>query len=340
MPLSEQQKQWLDAHPELKPSPEKNQRKANHDYRSRCIYMITMCVDGRRPLFGELCPPDELHRIPHVVLSTLGKQVLKLWNAIPLHYPDVKVLKIQVMPDHIHGILFFTKNVPYHLGQVVNGFKKGCNDAFNTHRREPSFNKLWENGYNDTILTGKGHLERMTRYLADNPRRLWIKKYNSDLFVRRSVTIDGTDAKMMGNIHLLKYNKKAYVQCTNKMSDDEVEKVKKHFIEMCEKGYVPVTAGISKGEKAVMNWALDNGHELILVTNNGMSRLWKPSGRQFDACANGKLLIVATGEYQNYPHGIKRNICLALNDIALAIVEGKTAISQGGALRPNDGLCL
>ncbi|MBR6284736.1 MAG: hypothetical protein IKR25_10655 [Muribaculaceae bacterium] len=120
------------------------------------------------------------------------------------------------------------------------------------------------------------------------------------------------------------------------MTDEEVERVKRCFIAMCENGSVPVTAGISKGEKVVMNWALDNGRELILVTNNGMGELWKPSGKQFDACANGKLLIVATGEHHTYPRKITRNECLALNALALAIVEGRTELSQGGALRPSD----
>ena len=327
MALSEQQKRWLDAHPELKPSQQMNQRKASHDYRSRCIYMITMCVEGRKPLLGQLHNPDDSHRVPHVVLSPLGKRILNLWNEIPLHYPEVKVLKIQVMPDHVHGIVFFTKKVPYHLGQVINGFKKGCNDAYNESDEKMSFKKLWQNGYSDTILVGKNHLERMTNYLADNPRRLWVKTHNGNLFAKKRGIIDGKYADIMGNIHLLKYTRKAYVQCTNKMNDEEVEKVKNHFIEMYNNGYIPVTAGISKGEKAVMNWAIDNGHELILVISDEMGDLWKPSGRQFDACANGKLLIVAVGEHQNYPRRIKRETCLMLNSIALAIVEGRVQLT-------------
>lgn len=323
MNLSEQQKRWLDTHPELKPSQQGNQRKAGHDYRSRCIYMITLCVECRRPLLGELCAPDEWHRVPHVVLSPLGQMVLDCWKEIPMHYPAVKVMKIQVMPDHVHGILFFTQPVPYHLGQVVNGFKKGCNDAFNEHRGEGAFNKLWQNGYNDTILTGKGHLERMTHYLADNPRRLWVKMHHGDFFAKRCAAIDGTMAQMMGNIHLLKVKNKVFVQCTNRMTDEEVERTKRHFVELCENGGVPVTAGISRGEKAVVNWALENGCELILVTNQGMGELWKPSGRQFDACSSGKLLIVAIGDSHHYPRKITRAECMVLNALALAIVEGK-----------------
>ncbi len=332
MPLTDELKRWLDAHPELRSSPGKRQRKVGHDYRSRCIYLVTLCVDGRDRMLGELSAPDEYHRIPHVVLSALGKVVLKVWNDIPSHYPAVRVLKLQVMPDHVHGILFFTEPVPYHLGQVINGFKKGCNDAVKASS-DGRFRKLWEDSYDDTILTDKWQLKHMTDYLADNPRRLWVRNHNGELFTKMRVTVAGSDAMMMGNAHLLSYEKKLYVQCTNRLSGEELEQRKRNFIAKCEEGYVPVTAGISKVEKAVKNWALENGHEMILVTDDGMGELWKPTGRLFDACGNGKLLIVAMGQPHRYSRTIKREVCLMLNEKALAITEGRFSHSQGGALR-------
>lgn len=40
------------------------------------------------------------------------------------------MLAFQIMPDHIHGILFVTHEMAVHLGKVVNGFKVGCNRAY------------------------------------------------------------------------------------------------------------------------------------------------------------------------------------------------------------------
>ena len=45
----------------------------------------------------------------------------------------------------------------------------------------------------------------MTQYLADNPRRLWVKMHHGDLFAKTRVVIDGQVAQTMGNIHLLNY---------------------------------------------------------------------------------------------------------------------------------------
>lgn len=321
MALTEQQKRWLDSHTELKPSSSAKKRKNGHNYRGRCIYMVTLCIEGRRPLLGTLHFPDEDHRTPYVVLSDLGKKVLNSWRDIPRYYPEVEAMKIQIMPDHLHGILFFKQDVAYHLGQVINGFKKGCNDAYKLIN-DNTFSKLWETEYSDTILAGPNHLDIMKNYIADNPRRLWVKQHNSWFFKKHTIIVDGKSVDVMGNLHLLNYKEKVFVQCTNKLDESGIETAKNHFFKLAQEGKVLVTAGISKVEKAVMNWSLNNNHELILVIENGMSNLWKPSGKQFDACANGSLLIVAPWEYSKFPRRINRDKCLTMNNVALAIVKG------------------
>lgn len=324
MALTEQQKRWLDSHPELKPSQQGKKRKEGHNYRSRCIYLVTLCIEGRLPLLGTLHAPDEWHRVPHVVLSELGKKVLSTWRAIPRYYPEVEAMKIQIMPDHLHGILFFKQETAYHLGQVINGFKKGCNDAYKA-LNDNTFKRLWETEYTDTILAGPNHLDVMRNYIADNPRRRWVKQHNGSLFRKNSIVVDGKSMDAMGNMHLLSYREKIYVQCTNRLDDAGLEAARRRFIAQALEGKVVVTAGISRVEKDVMNWALNNGHEMILVVENGMSPLWKPAGKQFEACANGTLLIVAPWEYSRFSHKISRSKCLAMNDVALAIVEGRVA---------------
>lgn len=117
------------------------------------------------------------------------------------------------------------------------------------------------------------------------------------------------------------------MQCTNKLDNAGIEAAYNRFIRQAQDGNVLVTAGISKVEKAVMNWVLDNHHELILVVENEMTNLWKPSGKQFDSCDSGSLLIVAPWEYTKYPRKINREKCLAMNDVALDIVKGNFSCS-------------
>lgn len=103
-----------------------------HDYTERGIYMITMSTEGRKPLFGTLRGnplATEGNDKPQVILSPLGEHVRTCWQDIPSYYPKVKIIKLCIMPDHIHGVLFVKEKIPYHLGTIINGFKAGTRKA-------------------------------------------------------------------------------------------------------------------------------------------------------------------------------------------------------------------
>ncbi len=105
-----------------------------NNYRGRHVYMLTMAVEGRRPLLGQVVgdpslPAGEVNA-PHIILSPLGQEVMRCWGEIPKRHPEVQVLAFQMMPDHLHGILFVKEEMRQHLGQVICGFKAGCNKAY------------------------------------------------------------------------------------------------------------------------------------------------------------------------------------------------------------------
>ena len=108
-------------------------RDCHHDYRERRMYMITLEVEGRRPLFGRVvgnayAEPGSRDE-PRIELTELGKAVQSEWMSIHGFYPQIEVMAVQMMPDHMHGILFVTDTLPVHLGQVISGFKAGCRKA-------------------------------------------------------------------------------------------------------------------------------------------------------------------------------------------------------------------
>ena len=108
-------------------------RDDHHDYTERRMYMITLEVEGRKPLFGHLVgnpfaeqgSEDE----PRIELTELGKAVQSEWMGIHGYFPQIEVRAVQMMPDHMHGILFVQAPLPVHLGQVISGFKAGCRKA-------------------------------------------------------------------------------------------------------------------------------------------------------------------------------------------------------------------
>ena len=109
-------------------------RMVGHDYRSRQIYLVTMVTEGRRRLFGDVAgrsdADEDSPERPRMELSPLGEAVEHELLGIPRYYPQIKVLAVQMMPDHVHGILFVQEELPRPLGQVIKGFKTGCNRLY------------------------------------------------------------------------------------------------------------------------------------------------------------------------------------------------------------------
>lgn len=206
--------------------PSMKRRSNINDYYGRHIYMVTMAVEGRRPLLGTLrgssTVADGQEGAPCVIPTLLGQEVTRCWELIPQFHHEVRLLAFQLMPDHLHGILFVQEAIEDHLGQVISGFKAGCNKAYrqlvveampqqtgkevpqhalmgsasayevasplplpSEHRLKKddrSHGLLFERGYNDLISKSYDMLPRLTAYLHDNPRRLAIRREHPDLF--------------------------------------------------------------------------------------------------------------------------------------------------------------
>ncbi|MBQ3804215.1 MAG: hypothetical protein II844_00210 [Prevotella sp.] len=327
-------------------------RCVDNDYTERRMYMITMVTEGRRPLFGEVAGRSEATEpspdAPHIVLTRLGEAVAQAWHDISTYHPEVEVVALQMMPDHLHGILFVKEKMEKPLGKVLLGFKQGCNKAFRellptdyahqveyvavlqqqTKQQPPKTTDrkrglLFAKGYNDRILLRRGQLERWLHYLKDNPRRLLMKRENPELFrVQRGLTYAGMSFSAIGNRFLLERPMKVQVQCSRRMTDEEVQRRLDECLALARQGAVLVSPAISKGEKTIMRTVFDEGLPVIYLQENGFTDLAKPGGKRMDACAHGQLLILAPWEHHNERLTIKRGQCLQLNDMAKAICEG------------------
>ena len=112
----------------------------------------------------------------YIALAPAGEAVMREFLRIGEHHPEIKPLFIQVMPDHVHFIIYVTKPMARPLGQAIAGFKAGSSKA--------AIGKggLWAEGFQDTILFHEGQLDSMFTYLRDNPRRLAVKQLFPELF--------------------------------------------------------------------------------------------------------------------------------------------------------------
>lgn len=326
--------------------PSMKRRMEGHDYSDRGIYMITMAIEGRLPLLGSLAGnPSEKEgpNIPHVVLSPMGEKVRECWMSIPSFHPEVKVLKLCIMPDHIHGILFVQEKMEKPLGKVIEGFKIGTRKAARELGIMPSLypalseqekktrhtaagrshGKMWEPGYNDRILMHKGQLERMFAYLDDNPRRLLLKRQHPEYFSRLG-TINAADTQMqaIGNRFLLDNPVKLQIQCSRRLTPEEIEQQKTAMLYQAhDQGAILVSPCISPGEQQIATAALNEHVPLIVLLLNGLSPFFKPQPKYLEACTEGRLLMLSPFPYQNEKVENMRQRCLQLNDMAAKICQ-------------------
>lgn len=333
-------------------------RDDHHDYTERRMYMITLEVEGRRSVFGRLVGSPfaerESNDEPRIELTELGKAVESEWMGIHGYYPQIEVKAVQMMPDHMHGILFVTAPLPVHLGQVISGFKAGCRKAQKaleaaaaepqpaekeTHRMEkgataslqatalPSqkaYRPLFAKGYNDLILRSYDELPTWQNYLRDNPRRLMMKRAHPEwLRPFFGLKVGTTAYSSLGNQALLRSPRRIAVRVSRRLNSNQIEIEKARYLDMARQGTVLVSPAISPGEKQIMRAAFDAGLSTIVLVENGFTPLTKPKGEQFDACAEGRLLLLAPWEHHNEKRTITAYQCQQLNLMAIEICDNE-----------------
>ena len=323
-------------------------RCANWDYRQRGIYMVTLTVEGRRPLLGSLVGGEAA---ASVAPSAAGEWVAACWREIPERFPGVTLMESQLMPDHFHGIVFVREPQKKPLGAIVGAFKSHSTSLFlHAARGEihaargmaqdeavlcpaargggaggPSPPALWSPGFQDTILFHKGQLAAMRAYVLDNPRRLAVKRAHPDLFrIVRDLPCAGARFVAIGNHFLLAYPVKRQVQCSRSVAPEALAGQEAELLAAARHGAVLVSPCISPGEKRIARTALAAGRPLIVLLENGFPPLYKPPKTYFEACAAGRLLMLAPWPHHTDKRPITREQCLALNSFAKAIAgEGE-----------------
>ena len=317
------------------------------DYGGTGLYMITLCIDGRHPLFGHLEGNISAKRgqadFPHIVLSPLGRTILE--EELPkIHrfYPQIEMWQAAMMPDHLHLLLYVAEPLPQgkRLGDVIRSFKGGCSRAWwgsgtaagtvlkstgiaaapvpallsavkpsppvpslsSAVKPSPQRASLFEAGYHDRIIKRPGMLDIIKRYMNDNPLRALMRRQLPHLMERRLHLHIGTqDYAAFGALFLLKRAEKEQVffhrrdAATGLPTEqtDAYKQERERLLAEAREGVVLVSPAISRGEKMVIDAAIEEGLPVIHLQKEPLAQYWKPELRRFEACARGSLLIMA-----------------------------------------------
>ena len=164
--------------------PEKHDRGSirlpRFDYSSAGAYYVTICVAGRRCIFGEIV--DGVMKPNKNGLIVAGQ-----WAGLPNHYPNAMLDEFVLMPNHIHGIICLTDDLPSSVGagfqpahtspqsgsvhglpEIIRGFKTFSSRQINQLRGTAGA-PVWQRNYYEHVVRGEGDLDVIRRYIAENP---------------------------------------------------------------------------------------------------------------------------------------------------------------------------
>ena len=306
-----------------------------------------------KPLFCQLMP-DHLHAI----LEVTRPMVKPLGNAIGGFKTGCEKIYRELALSAQNKALSAQDKAPSAKRELNGAWAAGGGRACSVpEARASGAPRLWAAGFQDSILFRAGQLDAMFNYLRDNPRRLAVKRLFPDLFravaaLRRplpSLGVVGAFAAL-GNRFLLDrplvqvqvsrrdfaYRREPKAGGGLKIARDAageplVAQESAAFTAKAEallararQGAALLSPCVSEGEREIARRAFAEGLPLVVLRNKGFAPLEKPGGRHFDACAAGRLLMLAPAAWPHVPgeKPMTRRDALALNRLAQALAEG------------------
>ncbi|WP_455638391.1 transposase [Parabacteroides sp.] len=148
-------------------------RLQGYDYSREGLYFVTICVQNRLNIFGEITNGE-------MKLNEKGKVVEKTWLDLPNHNPNIILDIFCIMPNHFHGIIEITgsvgagskpaQNSPNHsLSEILRQFK-----TFSSRRINQLSGKqgsVWQRNYYEHIIRNDISYNNIYWYIMNNPEK-------------------------------------------------------------------------------------------------------------------------------------------------------------------------
>ncbi len=286
-------------------------RDYKHDYRSRCIYHITMSKASGIAFFSRITGTPEK---PVVELTPLGRIIEKqIWN-FTFICPALRILQYVIMPDHVHLAIFAQEELPRAIGSYIGMMKVKTGQIAKEHLAIVP--PVFEPDFFDRILRRTHKLDTICEYIRKNPKRLLERRQNPVFFRRvNNIRINDTLWQAYGNLQLLQNPFKAPVVIHRRDSEKIIAAKHRRWKHLSENGGVLVSPFISPAEKEVRGQCEENNGKIILLSTKPFGEREKPAAHDFEQCTAGKLLILAP--MSPLPSG--RETFLYLNFIAESI---------------------
>lgn len=308
------------------------QRATWHDYTSRCSYLVTLRSNTQiGPLSQIIAKKTSIDFKARYRPTKAGLQAMTAVRNINVNFSWVDVMRYCIMPDHVHLLLYVKENTDVHLGKIINKFEIECTQNLKAVFPEHGDISFFQSGYNDKIVYKAGTLKRFKRYVEDNPLRYALRREHPEFFNRlQNVCIDGDYFTVYGNFFLLRHPMISNVRVSRSFTEKEISDMRKEWDETIRAQGVLVSPFYNPKEKEIRDMGIESGARIIKVVENGLPERFKPSGRDFDLCCEGRLLIIAPAVHQTRKVVLSRDMCQYGNKIAKKIADGALSMNLIG----------
>jgi REP element-mobilizing transposase RayT len=163
-------------------------RLPDFDYTASAAYFLTLVARGREELFGSIVDTA-------IQLSPIGEIVREEWLRSTDVRPEVELDEFVVMPNHLHGIVIFHRDLsardtrvleptgahsraplqraPRSLGSFISGFKATATRRVRRLRLADE-RPIFQRNYFERVIRNGGEADRIRQYIIDNPAR-WLE---------------------------------------------------------------------------------------------------------------------------------------------------------------------
>ena len=150
----------------------------DYDYSKEGAYFVTICVRKRESLLGSVLNGK-------IRLNVLGETVAKVWQWLSCQYPQVDLDEWQIMPNHLHGIVWLRDEShlglngikPKPLGRLLGAFKTVSTKNVNEIRQMTGL-PFWQRNFYEHIIRDEDSLNRIREYILTNPQRWELDREN------------------------------------------------------------------------------------------------------------------------------------------------------------------
>ncbi|MGE3279053.1 MAG: transposase [Candidatus Altimarinota bacterium] len=190
------------------------------DYSTDGGYFITIITQNREHFFGEIVDGE-------MKLSEMGLLIKKFWHEIPNYFEHAILDEFVIMPNHIHGIIILCRmNEPSPCRDAINrvstamgagktgGITKNHNPMLHPHslskiirwfkgrttfeiRKQNNTDFAWQPRFHDRVIRNEYELNRIRKYIFDNPSNWEMDRNNLDDAGGRRMTQDDAGGRRM-----------------------------------------------------------------------------------------------------------------------------------------------